>query len=180
MAKRDHWRLLTASALALACARDGYIIEGSPPDASLPDATIDVVDAPTEAAPEAGPEAPCPNGLTCMDRGFGVFACLDDGKLPDGAITGCQYADCPPNFRCRFTDDTQTETACYENCGNCPGTTTCEEVNLVGDLGCLEGGEIPTDAPRDCIVTTGCPGNATCYLLNEAGTESACVLNCSN
>lgn len=170
--------LLTSIPLLVAllpcCGEDGYLIAGGGVDAAVGvDAPADVVEAEAEAA------APCPEGLACEDPGSGMLACLDDGALPSDAIYGCDLGTCPPNFRCRFTDDTQTQTACYENCGRCNPPTTCVDVTGTGQLGCLDNGEIPAGSAYGCVPNAGCSGNFTCYVIGDAGTESVCVQNCS-
>jgi hypothetical protein len=156
------------------CGQDGYLIESKPSDAGVePDAPADVV------GEEAAPAPLCGDGLTCEDPGSGMLACLEDGALPPGTTYGCELGACPPNFRCRYTDATQTETACFQNCGTCPPPTSCVKVTETGQLGCLENGEIPAGAVYGCVPTAGCNGNATCYLLDDEGSSSACVQNCS-
>jgi len=169
-----------AFALLVCCGEDGYVISGSASDAgAILDASTDL-DAGTDSV-DTDAEVPlsCLPGLTCTDPGEGMLACLEDGGLPADAIFGCDIGECPGNFRCRFTDATQTQTACYENCGTCTGTTTCADVTGTGQLGCLDDGVVPSDAPHGCVPEFGCAGNATCYLLDDEGTDSVCIQNCT-
>jgi len=61
----------------------------------------------------------------------------------------------------------------------CPAGLECGDVTTDGYLGCLVGGEIPTDAPTGChLLEGGCTGNAGCFYTNDERTESVCVTNC--
>lgn len=173
------WGQVTPLAFLVCCGEDSYLISTSASEAgAIVDASSDLVDTDSVAA-DAEVSLTCLPGLACADPGEGMLACLEDGGLPTGAIFGCDIGTCPANFRCRFTDGTQTQTACYENCGTCEGATTCADVTGTGQLGCLEDGAVPAGASHGCVPEVGCAGNATCYLLNDEGTESVCVQNCT-
>lgn len=131
--------------------------------------------------PDAGPvnDPLCPDGLACTDPGGGTLACMQNGAAPAGAQTGCEGGDCPGNQHCAYVDETQTETACFENCGECSGSTSCSDVTGDGYWGCLEAGYVPSNAVTGCHLTDGCAGNATCFYINSQHTESVCIDNCS-
>jgi hypothetical protein len=150
--------------------------DATPLPEAAPEAEPDVT-----PQPDAGPvdDSLCPDGLSCDDPGSGKLACMENGGLPAGAQMDCETTDCTGNQRCRYIDDTETQTACFENCGICSGSTACMDVTGDGYLGCLTAGSIPSNAPTGCHTTGGCEGNATCFYINEEQTESVCIDNCS-
>lgn len=122
----------------------------------------------------------CPVGLQCSDHPSGIMACLQEGDAPASAPTDCMESDCAGNATCVFTDATETASACVENCGSCESGTKCSDVTGGGYLGCLtEEGVVPADAPTNCHVGAGCPGNMTCFFVNAELTQSVCIANCS-
>jgi len=132
--------------------------------------------------PESGPvnDPLCPDGLGCGDLGSGTLACMENGGVPADAQMDCATgADCTGNQRYMYTDETETASACVENCGTCDGVTTCSDVTGDGYWGCLDQGYIPENAVTGCHEGDGCEGNATCFYTNSAGTESVCIDNCS-
>jgi hypothetical protein len=171
--------------------------DGTDPADATPDlAGPDGVTTPADVAPEADAPSPdtttsedttlppgdgaCPTGQ-CTDTGDGYLLCLDGGAIPAGNPTGCHASDtgCTGNFACLYTDAEKTQSACVQNCGECPSGTTCGDVTGDGYLGCLVDGALPSDAPTQCHTGAGCAGNATCFYTSSDYSTSACVQNCS-
>ncbi len=125
----------------------------------------------------------CQTGEVCMAYSDdGSLACLKDGEIPADQETQCHLKDagCSGNQACLYTDDTQANSVCVENCGECPNGLTCGDVTGDGYLGCMQAGSIPSNAKKDCHKEgNGCPGNATCFYTSADYSTSACIENCS-
>ena len=130
-----------------------------------------------------GEDLLCPAGQQCLEiADNGDLSCLEGGEIPAGAQTQCHLlaGGCPGNAACMYMDEEGNESVCVENCGECPSNLTCGDVTGDGYLGCMQSGSIPANAPSQCHVDgNGCPGNYTCFYVNEALTESVCIENCS-
>jgi hypothetical protein len=128
----------------------------------------------------------CPSGQECTQVGSsGSMGCvIPPSTVPPGNETDCADDGCDGNYLCYCQDETCSASQCVENCGECTGTSTCQEVtpSLAGYMGCLEaGGGIPADAQFGCGQTTPCNGNATCWCTEATCTDAnnVCIANCS-
>ena len=142
--------------------------------------------------------APLCEGKQCGDDGCGgsCGTCLDDQGAPNEAYCQADFTcwQCQPlcaNKECGAD-------GCGATCGECAAGETCQGGTCVDQkslapcpageacieisdayLGCHENGYIPGDNVTGCHdLTGGCPGNQTCLLTNDEGTESKCVENC--
>ncbi len=106
---------------------------------------------------------------------------MSGSAIPASNPTSCHTSDagCAGNFVCLFTNTEKTQSACVQNCGECPNGTTCSDVTGDGYLGCLVAGDLPAGAPTQCHTGAGCAGNATCFYTSSDYSTSVCVQNCS-
>ncbi|MFH2006900.1 MAG: hypothetical protein ABI333_09980 [bacterium] len=138
------------------------------------------VDAEVQNDAEVINDPLCPLGQQCTEvTQAGRLGCLQGDEIPPGAPTDCLSSGCDGNTRCTYTDETETTTACTENCGECPGNSVCSNI-VDGYRGCLVNGEFPTTVQTGCYDGAPCEGNTTCwYYSNTDPIQSFCVPNCS-
>ncbi len=121
----------------------------------------------------------CPAQEQCLEvTEAGRLGCMLDNEAPPTAQRDCIQNGCSGNRRCTYTDATETESACLENCGGCLPGTTCSEI-ADGYLGCQDNGEFPTGVQTGCYDGAPCTGNTTCWYLNTTPIQSFCIQNCS-
>jgi len=88
----------------------------------------------------------CPEGQTCSDvAGIGYMGCLENGRIPAGAQTGChlESGGCSGNATCWYTNSQHTESVCIQNCsppppctpGSCPEGQICVDGECILDIG---------------------------------------------
>ncbi|PJB35625.1 MAG: hypothetical protein CO108_25105 [Deltaproteobacteria bacterium CG_4_9_14_3_um_filter_63_12] len=124
----------------------------------------------------------------------GTEQCDDGNTIPgDGCENNCTFttttAVCGNGTRegTEQCDDGNTASGdgCSANCTNegttssCPGNLTCADVTGQGNGGCVDGGNVPANAPTGCE-TAGCATGFTCYCLDAtcAGTSAVCIQDC--
>jgi hypothetical protein len=140
-------------------------------DASPPDAQVD--------------DPLCPPGQACEQVGAGEVACLEGGQVPAGTIRGCHEQDgpdCPLGSRCLYLDQSETESACFLYCGQCPSGQQCSDVTGTGSMACTDQGRVPAGVVTGCYETGECPANQSCYYhTDQQGnpTDSFCLERCS-
>ncbi len=141
-------------------------------DASPPDAQVD--------------DPLCSLGQACELLADGEMACLEAGQVPAGSVRGCHEQsgpDCPLGSRCLYLDETETESACFVYCGDCPADQQCGDVTGGGSMACTTAsGGVPAGAVTGCYETGECPPNESCYYYtDEQGnpTDSFCLARCS-
>ncbi len=122
----------------------------------------------------------CPAGQQCLEvTESGRLGCMVGDEPPPSAMRDCIEVGCDGNARCTYTDDTETESACLDNCGGCLPGTTCGDITD-GYLGCLDNGDFPSGVQTGCYDGTPCTGNTTCWYYSDTDPiESFCIQNCS-
>jgi hypothetical protein len=138
------------------------------------------VDAFVQNDTGVGDDPLCPVGQQCLEvTEAGRLGCMVGDEPPPTADRDCIQDGCDDNARCTYTDDTETESACLENCGGCEGGTTCGDVSG-GTLGCLDNGDFPSGVQTGCYDGDPCTGNTTCwYYSDTTPIQSFCIQNCS-